>query len=1157
MHVQQADCRREDRFVAPCGFHSMRHQPHRARRTKLPGVWLLAILLLAPGVHRANASQTLWSIGQTDQSSADLALGTAHPDQDFIRRFPEDPFFIVGLSSSANDWPAIQPGSMDAWANARAHTFNIIFGMNHSVDGPCRLVIDLVDAQYWSPPEIILSINGHQLPTQRPSNGNGDETLDHHPEKGRHQSLVFAFPGTLLQTNNLISIKTDDGSWMIYDALHLETPAGASLIEPVGLVVGKVTADDSLVGSDAAPRQTLHIPLYRLTNSATGASQTATLRDERGDRQQIELKPGPQTVDFSVPAVDHLTLVTVSITVGDQIITSAPVELRKMRKWIVFVLPHSHHDLGYTDIQPHIREKQMHNLDLALEEITRTRDYPEGAQFIWNAEVLWSIDYYLTYHPEKSAPLIAAIRDGKVYPDGWYANELTGLCRPEELLQLTSFGLKLQEKTGVPIDSAMISDVPGLSWGCVQALNEAGIRYLSAGPNYFDRIGHTLVATEDKPFYWVSPSGNNKILVWTPWQGYSLAPEIGPLSGMGAQERLIAHLDELEKSHYPYDTVYIRWDGFGDNAEPDDSLAPFVKNWNETHLSPRFVITTTSRAFHEFEERYGQQLPALRGDFTPYWEDGSGSSAHETALNREAAERLVQAGTLYAMLNPRSVPADDFNAAWRNVILYDEHTWGASDSISNPDRPGVLEQWKFKQAFAVDAWQQASNLLRQAVSSRGRASLSQFDVFNTCNWARSDIVALPKADAVGGDQIIDSAGNPVPSQRLSTGELVFLAKNIPPLSARRYTVVAYPSPTGTSRANTRSLSSENLQLSNDWFTLKLDAMSGGITEWINKDHPGNLVDNHNANLNDYIYALGAGLEHVAYAGTPTVTVKDNGPLQTSLLVQGSAPGASSFTREIRIYRDFPRIDIVDDFDKTDVRDVESGHLAFPFNLPDGQVRLDTQFAVTRPELDQIPGANKNWFPVSRWVDISNPHYGITLATLDAPLLEVGGITATLPRTQSDPNAFRTHVDPTRTLYSWIFNNHWETNYKASQHGRLTYRYSLQAHKTYSALAASRFGIERSQPLLVMPAFGPELTTPRMTLKPDSLLLTAFKVSDDGKAWIARFFNPSDAPITAQIHWSEPKPSQLWRSNLSEKPFEKIDSPVTVQAWSLLTVRADF
>jgi hypothetical protein len=80
--------------------------------------------------------------------------------------------------------------------------------------------------------------------------------------------------------------------------------------------------------------------------------------------------------------------------------------------------------------------------------------------------------------------------------------------------------------------------------------------------------------------------------------------------------------------------------------------------------------------FEEFERRYGNKVPKFRGDFIPYWEDGAGSSARETSINRQATERLVQAETLWAMLNPAGYPDDKFSDAWRDVILYDEHTLG-------------------------------------------------------------------------------------------------------------------------------------------------------------------------------------------------------------------------------------------------------------------------------------------------------------------------------------------------------------------------------------------------------------------------------------------------------------------------------------------------
>ena len=57
------------------------------------------------------------------------------------------------------------------------------------------------------------------------------------------------------------------------------------------------------------------------------------------------------------------------------------------------------------------------------------------------------------------------------------------------------------------------------------------------------------------------------------------------------------------------------------------------------------------------------------------------------------------------------------------------------------------------------------------------------------------------------------------------------------------------------------------------------------------------------------------------------------------------------------------------------------------------------------------------------------------------------------------------------------NNHWHTNYKADQAGPTTFRYALLPHKQYDPMAAQRFGIECSQPLVAVPARGDAPTGP--------------------------------------------------------------------------------
>ena len=97
--------------------------------------------------------------------------------------------------------------------------------------------------------------------------------------------------------------------------------------------------------------------------------------------------------------------------------------------------------------------------------------------------------------------------------------------------------------------------------------------------------------------------------------------------------------------------------------------------------------------------------------------------------------------------------------------------------------------------------------------------------------------------------------------------------------------------------------------------------------------------------------------------------------------------------------------------------------------------------------------------MQRWADVANDQLGITLATIDAPLLEVGRITC-------DPTAvgWIKQLEPTQTLYSYVMNNYWETNYKAGQEGPTTFRYSLQPHLAYDSLQA-RAVRHRAEPAL--------------------------------------------------------------------------------------------
>ena len=913
-------------------------------------------------------------------------------------------------------------------------------------------------------------------------------------------------------------------------------------------------------------------PLRLTVNYPYAEPVSGVLRVSGIEPKLISLTFGSQTIDVSVPAVESEKVLKVQIEAGGLTVASREVTINPVRKLEIFILPHSHNDIGYTALQADVEKKQDSNIETGLRLAKTTASYPEGSRFKWNVEVLWCVENYLrAASPEKRAAFIAAVKAGQIGLDAFYCNILTGLCRPEELLNLMSYATRLSDECGVPVESAMISDVPGYTWSTVSAMAQAGVKYFSFAPNYFDRMGGTMKEWQNKPFWWKGPDGRQRVLCWCPSRGYALGHLIG--DGEALARFIPDYLLELESNAYPYDITHLRWNVHGDNGSPDEKVADVVRDWNARHVWPRLIISTTAAAFREFERRYGDKLPEFSGDYTPYWEDGAASSAFETALNRASAERLVQSETLWAIRNPVPFPAAAFQEAWRNVLLYSEHTWGAHNSISEPDVPFVRDQWKVKQAFALDADKQSRQLLAQALQSRtgvppvppnANTSVppvpSELDVFNTSSWPRTGLVTLSPEESAVGDRVVDATGKPTPSQRLTTGELAFLARNVQPYSAKRFRIEPGQVPT-SSRLPAFPISAAinpvGATLIHPDFTVRIDQRTGAITSLFSRLLNQELADPKAATaLNDYFYLPGSDIKNVQRSGTSRISIKENGPLIASLLVVSDAPGCKRLSREVRVVDSLDFVDIINTVDKLPIRAKEGLHFGFGFNVPDGAVRMDVGWAVVQPEMDQIPAACKNWFSVQRWVDISNDKFGVTWSPVDAPLVELGGITANLIGSQTDPRVWIQHLGPSQTIYSWIMNNHWHTNYRAEQEGPTVFRFAIRPHKAFTPDTAARFGVACSQPLIVTKASGTPPSKPPFNVSSEKVLVTAFKPSNDGKAWIVRLFGASGKNEKVKLVWTSPAPHQVWLSDTSEKPREKAASSVEVPGWGIVTLRAE-
>jgi len=966
--------------------------------------------------------------------------------------------------------------------------------------------------------------------------------------------MLLAVPAPLLRPGEPLRLKVngeraESRDWFMVFENELE-PGVSVKAEPV------------LVRGGGGLRQLLRVEISRIAPPADAA-----ITARNGDAPaRVRLATGYNVVSLSVPAAAEARDIEVAVDVAGEPARKIIVSARPVPPREIWLLPHPHLDIGYSDRQPVVEEKHWRYLEEAVRLAAESAANPPGARFKWNVEQLWAVETYLRQAgDEDRRRFIEAVRGGAIGLQAALAGELTGLCHPEELFHVTDFAREIAGMTGSPVDSVMVTDIPSQSWSFVPALAMAGVKYVSSGPNYMpplpdggDRVGSALKAWGDRPFYWISPSGEHRVLFWMAGRGYSWfhGLNLGRIEG-APRERIFDYLAGLEADGYPYSMIQVRYTIGGDNGPPDAELAAFVRGWNETYESPKMVIATASEMFAEFEKRHGAALPEVRGDFTPYWEDGAASTAAETAENRRSAARLIQAETLWAILSPGGRPAAKFAEAWRQVVLFDEHTWGAHDSVTDPDGENARFQWDYKKSIAAEADRLSRRLLDEArtMASPGvvRGARTAVDIVNTCSWARTDIALLPAAMSAAGDAVKDAEGRAVPSQRLSTGELAILAADVPALGAKRYFVG--PGPAASSgRARVRGNG-----LDNGIMSIAVDPGSGAVASlrWA-RGGPVELVDGGRyPGLNHYLHV--AGRDPAAAAGPASAAIRpgERGPLVASLIIESEAPGLRSLRREVRLCHGLDRVDFIDRLDKEKVRNKESVHIAFPFRVPGGVVRVDAGWAFVRPETDQLPGACRDFFCVQNSIDISNREYGLTWIPLDAPLAEIGGITDETIRA-GGVRAWKKTISPSGLLFSYAMNNYWHTNYKADQEGPVTLRYVVRPHAGSETSAAKRAGLEAERPLI--PAAADE-TRPVPGFPLDiglgPFVVTCLKPAADGRGWMMRLYNAGKRPAVLRL--SGPPAEEhgaISISNLLEQKVAPLPAAFEVPASGIVTLRIE-
>lgn len=1089
------------------------------------------------------ANQLVWQIGKFDKSTLEYPLRTPPVEQN-AEESSNDLVYVIGKSQT-KDWPRYQLASPSGGAGSRSHPYAIRFDLPSNPNGLYTLKVGLL-VKTPRTPQLQVAINGHRaLYFQHPvlDYDRGDDEGFYLPNYSV-DTITAELPTKFLHsgTNELVLTAIDDlalpddtTDWPLsgiyYDALELEHDSQARYspnelavdVQPTIFFLQKGDGLQELV--DIYVRHCSASPGGDVVLSLGKAKYTAKLASGWDF--------GEQMVEVAVPEFHASINGEITVQLGSRA-RRFPVKLDPARKWNFFVVPNVHLDVGYTDYQSKTAEIQSRILDEAIQ---LTHENPD---FRYSVDAFWSVQQFMAGRSDEQKQLLfQAVKDKKLFVPTVEANLLTGYPTVETLLRSLYPAFEFHQKHGGDADYVNITDVPSYSWSYASVLAAAGLKYFVAASNN-DRAPILLQGHlhEKSPFWWEGPDGS-RILMWYSrhyhqmWSLFRLPPSIA-----GGHDSLPLFTQIYSRPSYKSDSIIM----YGTQAENSDLFpqqATFVDEWNKTYAYPRMKYSGFAEALAYIAGQFGDSIPVVRGDGGPYWEDGIASTARSAAVERETEQRALAAekfSTISSLVNPRLRPdSAALKQLWSDMVLYDEHTWGDHRAESDPESHEAREQLEIKENFAYQARNRVDDLLRRSLAALADSISDPHEtllIFNPLNWQRSRLMEL---DLDKGRELVDlTTGQPVPYEIVSSGpdyhHVRFVAQDLPSVGYKAYAIKSAPEAPEASPENTEGV------IENQYYRVALDAATGAVKSVFDKELNQELVNSSSPyRFNHYLYATGGDKSpnritkatpaaplpefsiHGANAGRLVSVTHQPFGIVAHLESQGI--NTPKIDTEVILFNHGKKIEFINRVHKTEVYTKEGVYFAFPFAMDHPQFRYEIQNGFVDPSRDQLPGAGKEWFSVQHWVAADEGEISVALIPLDASLVCLGDIfRATWPKQFGERPG---------TIFSYVMNNYWNTNYAAGQGGDFTFRYVLTSGRHMTPAALSRVGWEEMTPAEVdwITDEDKSIDSPRpLAAKQESFLqinqpnvvLLTWKMAEEGDGTVMRFLETGGQAGTVDV-----------------------------------------
>ncbi|MEX0904253.1 MAG: glycoside hydrolase family 38 C-terminal domain-containing protein [Balneolaceae bacterium] len=1080
---------------------------------------IISIFVYPTFINSSNAesevdqSEYIWKIGEYDGLSIEFKVGH------------ENYFSFKVDEHESADFPGSHLGSKSPITGETESPYNIVFDLPDHQGENYRLNLDLIYST-GSPESIEISVNWK----------NGIFPVEYEVKEGANdgeansllltkQRLVVPIQGAWVnEENNKITITPIGVGGMTYDAISFESDESQNLAATSPRLIPSVyyKSDDEQLKGIAH----LEVPF---NSSFENGNAEIEFENER-----ISTSLNSDSYDFGIlkqeimiPDLDEPEEINLEVSLDQNTIT---VDQRYVpeKKWTLFVTPRVHNDVGYTDLQPHVNELDNRNTDRVLDVLDQ---YPS---YVFNFETSWLVDNYLESRTDyyKNKFLDYSV-EGRAPVNALYLNLLTGLSSGEELYRATYYTYKLHRDHGIDFNWASLTDAPSHSWFLPTLLTDVGVKGFVVGSNQTRApILRFSNLNEESPFYWEGMNGE-KIMKWYARSYLHLArlTRVGGWQGSPNLDIMKVNvpqvLERYRRENYAPDAIMI-YGAYVDNALiPEDADATIIEKWNDEFEYPKLVTASDADFYDYIDENFSDDLKTYRGGAGAYWEDGAASTSKATKKVQKAQEMLPMAETaaiFSSMLMPRySYKSELFSDIWKNILFYNEHTWGAFNAISQPDREFVTRQWEIKENYANKADLSTCTVLTRSlnrVSQLFKVSGSTVFAYNWQPRVRTNPIEL---ELNAGEYLYDlEQEKPVEYdviyEKDGYRKIRFIAKDIPAMGYKGYEIRS----TDTPNAEREEIAGNIAD--NQFYRLTVDTETGGLISLYDKDSGKELVDEEASHsLNEYVYVSGGEDTKIINhgMGVPPAELNLHKPsdvkvienTETSLgqriIVEARSKNTPVIRSEYRLYNDIKTIDIINTVHKAATLEKEGVYFAFPFISEEPDVAYQIQNGWLRPNEDQLPGAAREWFTTQNLVRVNDGNYSIAWASPDAPLFTL---------TDINRGKWPTHLDiDNGHVFSYIMNNYWFTNYKASQEGEFTFSYAITSGEDLSREELAHFDADIRNPVIGYPllstwAAGVEAEDrPLSAVKgkffalkdSENLQFVTLKQAEDRNGWIVR------------------------------------------------------